>query len=35
VGVETHSSEKVAPIVSAVLILGGIGLAVAGKFRTA
>jgi hypothetical protein len=35
VGIETHHSDKVAPIVSAVLILGGVGLAVAGKFRTA
>jgi hypothetical protein len=33
--VDTHDSETVAPIVSAVLILGGIGLAVAGKFQTA
>lgn len=35
IGVTTHNNEKVAPIVSAVLILGGVGLAVAGKFRTA
>ena len=35
VGIDTHHSETVAPIVSAVLILGGVGLAVAGKFRTA
>ena len=35
VGVETHHNEKVAPIVSAVLILGGVGMVVAGKFRTA
>ena len=35
VGIDTHHSETVAPMVSAVLILGGVGLAVAGKFRTA
>jgi hypothetical protein len=35
VGIDTHHSETVAPIVSAVLILGGVGFAVAGKFRTA
>jgi hypothetical protein len=34
-GVDTHHSETVAPIISAVLILGGVGLAVAGKFQTA
>jgi hypothetical protein len=32
-GVTTHHSEKVAPIVSAVLILGGVGMVVAGKSR--
>lgn len=33
-GVETHYDEKVSPIVSAVLILGGVGLMIAGKQRT-
>ena len=30
-GVETHYDEKVSPIVSAVLILGGAGMMIAGK----
>jgi hypothetical protein len=33
-GLDTHHSEKVAPVISAVLILGGIGLAFAGNPRT-
>ena len=33
-GVETHYDEKVAPIVSAVLILGGVGLMIAGKQKS-
>ena len=33
VGVETHHDEKVSPIVSAVLILGGAGMMVAAKTR--
>ncbi len=33
-GVETHYDEKVSPIVSAVLILGGVGLMIAGKRKT-
>jgi hypothetical protein len=33
-GVETRHSETVAPIVSAVLILGGAGLAIAGKMKS-
>jgi hypothetical protein len=32
-GLDTHHSEKVAPVISAVLILGGIGLAFAGNPR--
>jgi len=32
-GVETNYSEKVSPIVSAVMILGGAGLMIAGKQR--
>jgi hypothetical protein len=31
VGVTTQTQERVSPIVSAVLIIGGIGLAIAGK----
>jgi hypothetical protein len=31
VGIETQHEEKVSPIVSAVLILGGAGLMIAGK----
>ena len=31
VGVETSHQEKVSPIVSAVMILGGAGLMIAGK----
>jgi len=33
IGVETQSEEKVSPIVSAVMILGGIGTMVAGKMK--
>jgi len=32
-GVETNYSEKVSPIVSAAMILGGVGLMIAGKQR--
>ena len=32
-GVETHYDEKVSPIVSAVMILGGVGMMIAGKRR--
>jgi hypothetical protein len=35
VGVETNHQEKVSPIVSAVMILGGAGLMIAGKGRWA
>jgi hypothetical protein len=34
VGVDTHHDERVSPIVSAVLILGGAGMMIAGKGRT-
>ncbi|MGD0012974.1 MAG: hypothetical protein ABSD56_00910 [Bryobacteraceae bacterium] len=34
VGVETRHEEKAPPLVSAVLILGGIGMLVAGKMRS-
>ena len=30
-GVETHYDEKVSPIVSAVMILGGAGMMIAGR----
>lgn len=30
-GMETHYDEKVSPIVSAAMILGGVGLMIAGK----
>jgi len=33
VGVETRHEEKVPPLVSAVMILGGIGTMVAGRMR--
>jgi hypothetical protein len=33
-GVETRREEKVAPIVSAVMILGGLGAMAAGKGKT-
>ena len=33
VGIQTQHSERVSPIISAVLILGGAGMAVAGKGR--
>lgn len=31
IGVETQSEEKVSPILSAVMILGGVGMMIAGK----
>ena len=34
IGVETQHEEKVSPLVSAVMILGGIGTMVAGKMRS-
>ena len=34
VGVETRHEEKVSPFVSAVMILGGVGMMVAGKMRS-
>lgn len=30
VGIETRTSEKVSPVISAVMIIGGIGMMVAG-----
>ena len=33
-GVQTNYSEKVSPIVSAVLILGGAGMIIAGKHKS-
>jgi hypothetical protein len=33
VGVETQHEEKVSPYVSAVMILGGVGMLVAGKMK--
>ena len=33
VGVETRHEEKVSPLVSAVMILGGVGTMVAGKMK--
>ena len=35
IGVETQHQEKVSPLVSAVMILGGAGMMIAGKRRTA
>ena len=35
VGVETRREEKVSPIVGAALILGGAGMMIAGKRRSA
>lgn len=32
-GIETRHSERVSPIISAVLILGGAGMVIAGKSR--
>jgi hypothetical protein len=32
-GVETHHEEKVSPVLSAVMILGGLGAMAAGKWR--
>ena len=34
IGITTQSEEKVSPIVSAVMILGGAGLMIAGKGRS-
>ena len=34
VGVETHHAQVMSPLVSAVLIIGGLGTMVAGKVRT-
>ncbi|MEN6536662.1 MAG: hypothetical protein ABFD89_23605 [Bryobacteraceae bacterium] len=34
IGVETQHSERVSPIVGAVMILGGIGTMVAGKLKS-
>ena len=34
IGVETRTEERVSPIVSAVMILGGAGLMIAGKGRS-
>lgn len=34
IGVETRHEEKVSPFVSAVMILGGVGMMVAGKMRS-
>ena len=33
VGVETHHDEKVSPIISAVMILGGAGMMIAQKMK--
>jgi len=33
IGIETKHDEKVSPIVSAVMILGGVGLMIAGKVK--
>jgi len=33
-GVETHYDEKVSPIISAVMILGGAGMMIAGKYKS-
>jgi len=33
IGVQTQHSEKVSPIISAVLILGGAGMMIAGRVR--
>ena len=33
-GVETHYDEKVSPIISAALILGGVGMMIAGKQKS-
>ena len=34
VGVETRHSEKASPLVSAVMILGGVSMLLAGKMRS-
>ena len=34
IGIETRHDERVSPIVSAVMILGGAGLMIAGKGRS-
>ena len=33
-GMETHYDEKVDPIVSAAMILGGVGMMIAGKYKS-
>ena len=33
IGIETRQDEKVSPVVSAVMILGGVGLMIVGKRR--
>ncbi len=33
IGVETQHKEKISPIISAVMILGGAGIMIAGKVR--
>ncbi len=33
-GVETHYDEKVSPTISAVMILGGAGMMIAGKYKS-
>jgi hypothetical protein len=34
IGIETRREEKVSPYVSAVMILGGVGMMVAGKLKS-
>jgi hypothetical protein len=34
IGIETRHDEKVSPIVSVVMILGGVGLMIAGKGKS-
>jgi hypothetical protein len=34
IGVTTHNDEKVSPVVSAVMILGGVGMLVAARSQT-
>jgi hypothetical protein len=34
IGVETRRQEKLSPVVSAIMILGGAGMMIAGKRRT-
>lgn len=35
IGVQTEHKEKISPVISGVLILGGVGMMIAGKVRTA